>query len=212
MITGAIGALFEVLLYFITAYNYRKYFSLYDIHDVAYYWMTFTILTGIWEVTYIFCKKQVSYIAMNLLKNNEHVWTNKYSIKMVIPQLLARLFYAEYGAYADREYITFNNKWSIVIESTHALCCTTFSTIAIIASYLNYKEYFYMSMSIAMSCQFMNSILYMSQYLIQIRDPNSVNYNTEQFPTGFMLLKRPFMYINIFWTIMPIIVLYGYFS
>ena len=58
-------------------------------------------------------------------------------------------------------------------------------------------------MSVAMGSQLMNSILYIGEYLIQINDIHSVNYNTYSFPTGFALSKRPFMYINIFWTIMP---------
>ena len=57
-----------------------------------------------------------------------------------------------------------------------------------------------------MSSQFMNSLLYMSEYFVQTNDPNSVNYNTPKFPCGFALLKRPFMWINAAWLIMPVYV------
>ena len=59
-------------------------------------------------------------------------------------------------------------------------------------------------MSVAMGTQLMNSILYMGQYLIQTGDMSSPNYNTPEFPCGKVLIKRPFMYINLFWTAMPI--------
>ena len=55
-----------------------------------------------------------------------------------------------------------------------------------------------------MGSQLMNSILYMVEYFIQCTDPNSVNYNDEEFPMGHVLSKRPFMWVNIFWTIMPL--------
>ena len=58
-----------------------------------------------------------------------------------------------------------------------------------------------------MGTQLMNSILYMSEYFIQTNTPSSINYNTPKFPCGKFLLKRPFMYINIFWTVMPFFIL-----
>ena len=60
----------------------------------------------------------------------------------------------------------------------------------------------------AMGCQFMNSILYILQYNIQTKLISNINYNSNIFPCGKFLIKRPFMYINIFWTIMPIYVIY----
>ena len=59
-----------------------------------------------------------------------------------------------------------------------------------------------------MGNQLMNSVLYMGQYFIETGDVDSVNYNDDDFPAGFLLYKRAFMYVNIFWTIMPAIVLY----
>ena len=51
----------------------------------------------------------------------------------------------------------------------------------------------------------MNSILYMSMYSIQMQDPNSVNYVADKFPKK----GRTFMLINIFWTLMPMLLLLG---
>ena len=47
----------------------------------------------------------------------------------------------------------------------------------------------------------------MSISFIETKDPDSINYNSENFPLGKYLIKRPFMYINILWTLMPIYVL-----
>jgi hypothetical protein len=56
----------------------------------------------------------------------------------------------------------------------------------------------------------MNSILYMAEYFIQIKDKNNINYNTPEFPTGHWLLKRPFMWVNILWTLMPAYTIVAY--
>ena len=56
-----------------------------------------------------------------------------------------------------------------------------------------------------MGSQLMNSLLYMINYFHQVKDYNNVNYNNSTFPAGNYLELRPFMYINILWTIMPII-------
>ena len=210
-ITGVQGAIIELSLFFICAYTIRDYFSLYEIHNFAYYWLMFTILTGIWEFTYVLTKKQVSKMSQDLINSNEHVWTNVYNLSMVLPWNLSKVFYSEYGAYADREYMTVKDKWTIVIEGTHAFFCAVFSFIAIMSEINNYtSDGFYIAMGAGMGTQLMNSILYMSEYLIQTRDPNNINYNTKDFPCGPFMLKRPFMYINIFWTIMPLFIIYSY--
>ena len=63
------------------------------------------------------------------------------------------------------------------------------------------------ALGVAMGCQLMNSLLYMGEYFIQTTDYSSLNFNTSIFPTGFALIKRPFMYVNIFWTIMPLYII-----
>ena len=47
----------------------------------------------------------------------------------------------------------------------------------------------------------------MAQYFYQMRDPNSVNYQSSDFPAGFALWERAFMYVNVFWTVMPLYVI-----
>ena len=66
------------------------------------------------------------------------------------------------------------------------------------------KRYSLIMMSAGMGCQLMNSILYMVNYFNEMNRPDNCNYNNETFPSGIALLKRPFMYVNIFWLIMPI--------
>ena len=44
----------------------------------------------------------------------------------------------------------------------------------------------------------------MFQYFIQEKNPSNVNYDNSTFPSGGVLLeKRPFMWVNIFWLVMP---------
>jgi len=66
--------------------------------------------------------------------------------------------------------------------------------------------------NVAMGSQLMNSLLYMGNYFIETKNINSINYNSDTFPCGILMYKRPFMYVNIFWTIMPCYVIYKQFS
>ena len=61
--------------------------------------------------------------------------------------------------------------------------------------------------TLSMGSQLMNSILYLGEYNIQTKDKHNANYNTSKFPLGFLWNKRPFMYVNIFWTIIPMYIL-----
>ena len=70
----------------------------------------------------------------------------------------------------------------------------------------NSKEYL-ITISISMGSQLMNSILYMFNYFYQTTQKYSVNYSTHSFPTGILLVNRPFMYVNVFWTLMPLYVI-----
>ena len=38
---------------------------------------------------------------------------------------------------------------------------------------------------------------------IQEKEPSNVNYPSSSFPTDIWLTKRPFMWVNIFWLVMP---------
>ena len=45
--------------------------------------------------------------------------------------------------------------------------------------------------------------LYMLAYFWQENEIDNVNYPSEEFPTDKWLIKRPFMWVNIFWLVMP---------
>ena len=157
-----------------------------------------TVLTGIWELSFILNYKKTENIAINMLLNKEHVWTNKYNISYIIPWKLSKIFYADYAAYADREYMLLNDDWYRIIEGSHALFCGLFALIALNRKIVNDNSRYMIAASVSMGSQLMNSILYLSEYFRQINDIESVNYNNPDFPCGFLLIKRPFMYVNIF--------------
>jgi hypothetical protein len=207
-LSGTVIAILELLTFYKMSNCVRKsYTNLYQLDDVSYYWLMFTILTGIWEATFVANRLEIKGITRKLLNRKDHVWTSMYDISYVLPWKLSKIFYAEYGAYADREYYSTQDYWASLIESSHALLCGAFSLFAIIAQILDNKQLFLINGTISMSAQLMNSILYIGQYLIQIKDCHSVNHISKEFPAGILLSSRPFMYINIFWTVMPIIVL-----
>ena len=205
MIYGAIIGGIELLIFFIISYKVRKCnFQLQSINSVSYYWFMLTILTMIWEIAFISNYDNVSKYSNTLIQNKEHVWTNKYSILYILPWRLSEIFYAEYGAYADREYMLLHNDWSRIIEGTHAIFCGFFALFAMIFKVNNRNMLYLITGSISMGSQLMNSLLYMFNYFNQLNDCDNVNYNNYLFPAGKYLFKRPFMYVNIFWTFMPL--------
>ena len=202
-------AIFELTIFFtLSVYIRNRNFELYYLNFIFYLWFCFTVLTGIWEYYFVKNYKEVPGLASSLIQNKEHVWGNNYTIDYLYPQKFSLIFYSEYGAYADREYMLNKNLWSRVIESSHCLMCGLFSLWALYSrSNKNYPK-FYVTSSIAMGSQLMNSVLYMINYYYQCLDSTNVNYNTTEFPTGELYIDRPFMYINLLWTIMPIYCIY----
>lgn len=205
-VKGIIGAVIVLILFCFTSTLFSYFFN---IHSVCYYWLTFTILTGIWEYTYVTNRKLISRNAEDLIKTNTHVWFKYYNFDMILPWKTSFIFYSEYAAYADREYMSEKDDWSIIIEGSHALFCAIFALLSLYFNFMENMKNFYITLSISMGTQLMNSILYMGEYLIQLNLENSVNYKNK-FPCGKYLEKRPFMYINLFWSLMPSYVLIYY--
>ena len=214
---GFLIAVFELYLFYIIGYLVKKnIYNLQSINIIVYYWLLFTILTMIWELSFVFNYSETIQYSKYLLQNKKHVWTSNYNFSYVLPWKLSKIFYAEYGAYADKKYMVKYGDWSRIIESTHAIFCGIFASFAIKYKITNDKKKFALMSSFGMGAQLMNSILYMSNYFNELLCNPNVNYpdkfninincNTNYFPTGDYLIKRPFMYINIFWTIMPIFV------
>ena len=195
-----------IVLYFFFYFTNELYY-LFEMNSITYYWLCFTVLTGIWEFYYISQKKKIKSYSDYLLSKKKHVWSEKYYITGILPWNTSKIFYSEYAAYADREYKRLKDNWSQIIEGSHAILCGLFALFALYNNYISNIKNFYITMSISMGTQLMNSILYMSQYNIQIKTKKNINYNTISFPCGKYLIDRPFMYINIFWTIMPLYIL-----
>ena len=53
-IYGIAGAICVLFLFFITSTLFSYFFN---INSICYYWLSFTILTGIWEYTYVTNRK-----------------------------------------------------------------------------------------------------------------------------------------------------------
>ena len=201
---GYVIGIFEIALYFVGSIFLRKSFhQLQSINQATYYWVMMTILTGFWEIAYISNYSSVIGYAHHLVNTTQHVWTNNYDISYVLPWKLSYIFYAEYGAWADREYMSDTDDWSRVIESSHCTQCALFSLLAVTFKIFNNHNNFLICLSVSMGTQFMNSFLYMLAYFWQENEIDNVNYPSEGFPTDKWLIKRPFMWVNIFWLVMP---------
>lgn len=219
MVNGITLALIEVSLIFYLGYNLKKFPKFQNINGITFYWLLFTVITGIWEFSFLMNYNLTCQMAYSLLQNHEHVWTNNYLLIDILPIKFSKLFYAEYGAYADREYMLIKNNWSRTIEGTHLIFCGLGSFLALLLKKTEKEiintekqkqrlnKYYLIFVSSAMSSQAMNSILYMVNYFHETKDSTNPNYNSTDFPTGKFLYDRPFMYVNILWTIMPLYVL-----
>tara|TARA_B100000242_G_C42968264_1_gene449225 strand:+ start:162 stop:1037 length:876 start_codon:yes stop_codon:yes gene_type:complete len=181
---------------------------LHNINKVTYYWLCMTILTGFWETSYITNYNEIVGMGVNLIKTNTSVWTNYYDITYVNPWSLAKIFYAEYGAWADREYMSTIDPWSHTIEGTHALFCAVFALFGMIARIDKKTTKSLIVVGMSMSFQLMNSILYMIEYGIQCQTPGTVNYDRPSFPLGRLMGHRWFMYVNVFWLVMPTFIIF----
>lgn len=181
---------------------------LHNINKVTYYWLCMTVLTGLWETSYITNYNEIAGIAGNLIKTNTSVWTNYYDITYVNPWSLAKIFYAEYGAWADREYMSLSDPWSHTIEGTHALFCAVFAFFGLLARIDKKTVKSLIVVGMSMSFQLMNSVLYMIEYGIQCNTPGSMNYDRPSFQLGKLMGHRWFMYVNVFWLIMPTFIIF----
>ncbi len=202
--TGLVIGISEIFFFFFIISVIRIFNKkMKSIDFLSYFWLSLTILTMFWEIAYIYNDKNINEYSKYLIDNNQHVWSNRYPLQYLLPNKLAEIFYAEYGAYADREYMVTRDHWSRIIEGTHAFFCGIFSFCALVSRKNTISSKYLLFVGIAMGSQIMNSVIYMGQYFIETTESYSVNYNSTNFPVGNMLLKRPFMYVNIFWTIMP---------
>jgi hypothetical protein len=207
---GVVIALFEVALWFMISNMIRRTsHSLSKMNTFTYYWFTFIVLTGFWEVIYLSNYKYITTeLAQPLVDNNTHVWTTKYSVSYVLPWKFSEIFYAEYGAHADREYMSQSDGWSHLIEGSHCTYCSLFCLIALsVALWKGVNGHHYLiALIFAMGNQFMNSLLYMGEYSIQVNDPTSPNFNRPDFPLGKCMSRRPFMWINYLWLVCPLVI------
>ena len=193
-------AILEIFFIFFCSKKLRNNISKFSsINIIIYYWLIMTVVTGfLWEPFFVLNYKEVSNISKSFILKQDSVWTRRYDITYLLPWNFSYIFYGDYGAWADREYMNLTNDWSRSIESTHAIFSGVFAFLALYNKYKgNNKEYILM-IGISMGSQLMNSLLYMIQYFIQLDERYSVNYDSKIFPSGILLSKRPFMWVNLF--------------
>jgi len=209
-VNGIILGTMEISLFGLISYGCKDFLpNLQNMDSMIYYWFCLTILTGIWEISFIMNYKQCVDNSKELIIKKEHVWFNKYTLDNLLPWKFSKIFYAEYGAWADRDYMMITNYWSRLIEGSHAFLCGLVALHCMLNKTEGEERTFLILAVLSMGTQLMNSILYMGEYFIQTRDQGSVNYNSYIFPIGILLTKRGFMYVNLLWTIMPSYCIYS---
>ncbi len=211
MIKGYTVALLVLVLFASVAFHIRGLVpDFMHMNNVLYYWFCFTVLTGVWEFFYVLLYKPIAVYAEKLKATETHVWTTDYPLKAILPHNTATLFYAEYGAHADREYMssTRGDFWSRLIESSHALCCGLLCLGTLLSIYHDKVSAATWLAGAGMGAQFMNSLLYMGQYFLECGNVDSPNYNCPAFPLGKFMMKRWFMWVNLAWLLFPAYIIY----
>ena len=85
-VIGWIGSLLEIAFFLNTFKNIIELNpELQKLNPIVSYWLGFTVLTGFWELVYISNRKEINAYSNILVLNDKSVWTNKYSISMVLP-------------------------------------------------------------------------------------------------------------------------------
>ena len=172
-VKGYIIGIIEILLFLYGSETLRKYYyPLGNIDTITYFWIMMTILTMYWECAFICQYDYVADLSNQYIVENKNVWESSFDLSFIIPWKLSPIFYADYAAYADREYMLKNRDWSRIIEGTHAIFCGLFSTMAIINKKRNLHNKFLITLAVSMGSQLMNSILYMCSYFIELNKKN----------------------------------------
>ena len=193
LVSGITIGILEIVLYLFVSFTIRdNWIQFTTINLFTYCWLTMTVLTGFWEFIYRTNYNSIKNTAKLYITNNEHTWTNQYSLDYILPWKVSEIFYTEYAAYADREYMSDKNIWSRTIEGSHEWCCGLFALFALLSKYYHNEKLYLICISISMGTQFMNSLLYSINYFIQVKDPHNPNYDSPKFPLGFALLNRAF--------------------
>ena len=219
---GILGPIAQLAVWFYATQILRSVLGPEVCGPFIFYWATFTAMTGFWELCFVSQYQESVALSSHFISTKTNVWTSWFInlTDLLGPTSFPVLFYADYGAWADREYMAVKKHretggvqtgdiWSRLIESTHMICC---GGLCILSCAVSYK--FHESGNVpaqmllmgAMSAQFMNSILYMGAYGIQCGNTESVNFRgNPSFPEGCFYIKRPFMLINLLWSICPLL-------
>eukprot|EP00211_Chloroparvula_japonica_P008756 CAMPEP_0119126028 /NCGR_PEP_ID=MMETSP1310-20130426/5100_1 /TAXON_ID=464262 /ORGANISM="Genus nov. species nov., Strain RCC2339" /LENGTH=179 /DNA_ID=CAMNT_0007116151 /DNA_START=190 /DNA_END=726 /DNA_ORIENTATION=- len=166
-----------------------------------------TAITGIWEGAFLYNYEQVAADAADFIAVKKHVWTTSYDLSYILPWKFSPIMYTEYAAHGDRSYMSLTDPLSQIVETTHLLYCSVFAALCLYLKAKGDTPRYLIFMSLAMASQSMQCLTYMSNYFIETGEPHHANFICDAFPAGPYFEKRPFMYVNLFWTFMGLFVI-----
>ena len=89
-VNGIILGTIEMSLFGLISYGCKDFLpNLQNMDNVMYYWFCLTILTGIWEISFIMNYEDCLNNSRNLIMKKEHVWFNKYTLDNLLPWKLS---------------------------------------------------------------------------------------------------------------------------
>ena len=173
-----------------------KYFLYPKITYIKFFWIASTIINAIYKLGYIQNYRYIKEYAKELKEFKRHIWEYNFDYYYLLPYNFGTAFYAEYGQYADREYIKYDPIDSInIMEYSQSLEHIGISLPILSLYLLTYHINNYPSLlTIVAFNSLLTNIVYLGKYLKSCKTPNHCNYNTELFPRGFMFHKRPLIY------------------
>ncbi len=200
----------ELIIAMVIFNNIYSIINFIDLPKFVFYWIAFSILVCIYEIAYLYNFKNITRNAKALIKTKNSIWFEKYDISKLLPWKFAKLFYTDYIANSDREYINNNTKYGKIIESTHLFICGGLYLLALIMNIYGNINKFKTLLFMSFGAQIMNIIMYTLFLYFQIHNKFSSNYASKRFPIGRYYEKRPFTYINIIYIIMIISIIIYY--
>uniref|UniRef100_A0A7S4P8S3 EXPERA domain-containing protein n=1 Tax=Paramoeba aestuarina TaxID=180227 RepID=A0A7S4P8S3_9EUKA len=205
---GVLAGIVVVLWLSISLFIRNSNRHLQKIDVVTFCWLTMTAMTGVWEWAYLHYHDDVVADAQTFIATNTHVWTNYYDISYIVPWRFSPIMYTEYAAYADRAYMSTHDPLAQIVELSHLLYCSVFAALAITRKSVGDTYLYLIFMVLALGTQSMQCLMYVSNYFVETTEPHHANFITESFPAGQYWEKRPFFYVNIFWTGMGLVVIF----
>lgn len=201
------GLLLIILNFFymlITSFFLKIFYT--NLNYIIYYWLILTLYSCYNHCLYLIDIDKVNRISNTLWITKKNIWFKEYELTNKNIFKSYQLIYSEYNANNDREY----QQKSFYYILLRGIINIIFGIISILILFYYYINYYtsILLIIILTSLQIIYYSYYIKIYLKQTDNLRSRNLITLNFPLGYYLLKRPMIYINLFYIFINFLVIF----